>query len=177
MAKKTKKPTQQDLDAAVVVATLKRAISQIESGMVVKKTVLEQGSYPVTMTVTIDGDITVGRASPAGELIDVPSFKDGELLGAMFAVLSADERRSVLSRALTLIKKSGEAETSKAKINEAFKVLAIDVLAMAKKRDMTVRKPSSNAQAGKVQGKPSVKLSGTFGERTVSLDVEREDAA
>lgn len=169
MAKKAKKKsTKDDGVKALIFAALKRAAASVEASMGDKSTKAEEGSYPVDLTVTIEGDITVGAAVPAGPLTRVPAFTDSEILAGLLASQRGPAARLALVAKGIAAAKEAKGEGKTKAIVEACGETVLKACKIAK---ATTRKGSA-AKAGAVAGKPTVKVTGTQAARTLALEVD-----
>lgn len=163
-----------DTGAAIVLAALKRAQSQIES-LPGAKDELPEGGYPVSLSVSISGDVTVGAAKDATTVND---FTDRELLHGVMALMPADDVAEWVDEAVAKIKASRKDKAEAAAIKQAGNEVAQAADAAAKKHRLRKKRPGAK---GSVSGKPSVLVNGQADVSpisiTVSGDAGERDAA
>lgn len=164
MAKPRKKD---DRVKAMVIATLKRAIAVVEGSMVDKSARPDEGGYPVALELGITGDITVGKATPAGEDREVPVFGAGEVLVGILAKRTPAATRKLIAgglEAAKTISTVGDLAAERKGVAEA-------IASACEEMGLTKSVPTPG-RAGAVSGKPAVTVHGTHGANPLMLEVD-----
>jgi hypothetical protein len=181
MAKKASKSAagQQITDKAkaLVLAALDRAgavLKLAEHGG--KPEDLAPGSYPVDVLVRITGDITVAEPTVTEETTaNVRTFTAGDVLCAMVAEMSDEDREEAITRAVMFIakaQKAGESGEASARLRSIAELVSAFTDAQAMKRGlMESRTTGGTTRRGAVAGKPSVSIEAVSlgGQRDVEL--------
>lgn len=160
-----------DMAKAIAIAALGRAIRVLEGSMDDKAVKLSEGAYPVDLTIGVNGDITVGPETTAGDTSMRPTLSDSEILAGILASRKRDVDRFALLRAGMRHASESKAEDAKLGIKELLGASAGWVLEIAKAEKLAKRGTVST-RAGAVAGKPSVSVRGTSDIRDINVMVE-----
>jgi hypothetical protein len=161
----TRKAMRDDVSVAqgarAAIAAMKRAISQLEGRLDDDAPTLAAGSYPVAIEVSIAGDVTVAAPRTIAAKEET-SFKDGELLAAIFAGESEERLHSVIADAVRRLADAPKDGDLRVKIDGARSL--IDTLAFkAATAKRLIKRTLERSTAGAVSGAPHVEVTGTIG--------------
>jgi len=186
MAKKksTKKnSTGSDADKALLLATLKRTMAVVEGAMEDKSTRCEPGTYALDASVTVQGDILVAQPVEVKPTEDKAerTFTAEQLLGALFAGEAEASIRAQVREALTRFEPvfaepdGPNNPTLRSRLTLALAAVEDEAQRTCERRKGLTRivpgRPGTD-RAGAVTGKPEVRVSGSFGERSLAIEID-----
>ncbi len=161
-----------DTDRLAIIAALDRAKKQIEAELDDKSAKLPEGTYPVELSIAINGDITKGPPIGGGKPFERRAFGDTDLVGAMFAIYADDPAamEEDCDDAVKLISHARSKPAVQAKLAAGNEIASATLLKLAKKRKL-VETGETPPRAGRTDGKPTVVITGNVDKRIVSIDI------
>ncbi|MEN0021426.1 MAG: hypothetical protein AAF747_11160 [Planctomycetota bacterium] len=162
--------------ARLAIAAMQRAIKQLESGLPSDAPKLDAGGYPLSLTVSIAGDVTVAKSTPAGETKRVADIKHEQVLAGIALSLEGDEERNLIGKAVRRVRKVRDGEIAAEKAKSKLEEILTRINAECEKVGLVIDK-ASPARAGKIEGKPAVMVAGMAGAHRIDVDVEGGAAA
>lgn len=161
--------------AARVIAAVTRSAKMIEGTKLNKKSKPAEGSCRVKLNVEIEGDITVGAASP-GYSRSLPDFEDDALIGALLAELTPQRRAAALEGAMATIRRAKTNEVTALKLAGDIEHAASLVRTAAGKAKLMVTKVMG-ARTGAVLGQPRVRVTGSIDTNGVEFEIASGERA
>lgn len=157
---------------SIAIAALKRALKLVEAKA--DKASPAEASYGVDLNVAIRGDLVVGKPLAPGEPQTVCDFTDAELVAGLVAWIPKGKLNEALSSAVGMIavsrRNGAEALEAKQELKSAQIIVEQLVPGIAKRRAIT-REHRRPGRAGSVTGKPTVRITGSVDEQSVSISV------
>jgi len=180
---KAARGTGSDSDKALLLATLKRAMAVVEGAMEDKSARCEPGTYALDASVTVQGDILVAQPVEVKATEDKAerTFTAEQLLGAIFAGQNEEAVRttvrSVLRQFAPVFAAPDDPNAGprlRDQLDRAMKTVEDECQRTGEKFKGLTRivpgKPGTT-KAGAVTGKPEVRVNGSFGERSLAIDI------
>ena len=183
-AKKTAKKTSRkatkamDEQSAIVLATLERAKKTVLARMGDKAIKPSPGTYTVSVSVDVNGDVVVAEPVAVKAGTPRPSYTDREVIVSLAIALMAKDAnvRVLISNA---VKRIGQWRLGSGTQKQLDAAEAVEIaLREATERHGLFTEPTgATTRAGSITGKPSVSINGIVNQSAVNVAINMEGAA
>jgi len=181
---KAARGTGSDSDKALLLATLKRTMAVVEGAMENKSTRCEPGTYALDASVTVQGDILVAQPVEVKPTEDKAerTFTTEQLLAVLLVDQSETDLRTTVRGMLANYEQVFAHPDDKTinprlreRLDRVLTVVEDEAQRTCERRKGLTRivpgRPGTD-RAGAVTGKPEVRVSGSFGERSLAIEID-----
>lgn len=162
-------PTKADMPDAIVPKALARAIHVIERELgEVAGMDIEPGSYPVALSISINGDITIAKPTES-QAKGKPTITSDDLVASLLAGCGNPSR--YLREAVNRIKRAeGGAQQTQTDLAAARKAHKDELAACCQQAGLW-EEGTPTVRRGSTGGLPAVEITGSVGKAMVSIQV------